>query len=432
MTKEEKEIITYIKNARILTMEQPLKVISGDIFVKDDKIIFIGDSKEYKSSEKIDIVIDAKENLVMPGFKNAHAHCPMVFGRSLSDDLPLEQWLNKVIFKLESQLTPEHIYWFSQLAYMEYLSGGITASFNMYYEPEAIVNAATKFGFRTVLGGAINSFKESVELLESYYNKYNRINNLISYQLGFHAVYTTELSMIKEVSKLAHKYKASVHVHNSETKQEVEQCMKQYGKTPTELMDSLGIYDFGGCGFHSTYLSENDIEIFKKRKIYAVINACSNAKLASGTAPVETYINRGVNLALGTDGASSNNALDIFREMYLISMLQKLTTNDPKSGSPRKILEMATSGGAHAMGLYDCDVLAVGKKADIIMIDLKNPSMLPIHDIITNLVYSGNKGIIMMTMINGKVLYENGKYLCADAEEVIENVNMLVNTLCYT
>lgn len=422
-------MITHIKNAKILTMKQPLQVIVGDIVINDDKIVYIGDSKEYKGSKKIDMVIEAKENLIMPGFKNAHAHCPMIFARSLSDDLPLEQWLNTVIFKMESKLTPEHIYWFSQLAYMEYLSGGITASFNMYYEPDAIISAAIKLGFRTVLGGAINSFKESVELLEDYYNKYNAVNDLISYQLGFHAVYTTELSMMEDIAKLACKYKASVHVHNAETKHEVEQCMKQYGKTPTELMDSLGIYDYGGCGFHSTFLSENDIEIFKKRNVYAVINACSNAKLASGIAPVQTYIDRGVNLALGTDGASSNNALDMFREMYMTSALQKLTTNDPKSGSPRRILEMATIGGAHAMGLYDCDVLEVGKKADLIMIDMKNPSMLPIHDIINNLVYSGNKSIIMMTMINGKVLYENGKYHCIDTEEVIENVNKLVYAL---
>lgn len=420
----------HIKNARILTMEEPLTVIQGDIFIKDDRIVYIGDPQGYNETEHIDSVIDAEGNLIMPGFKNAHAHCPMTFARSLADDLPLEKWLNNVIFKLESKLTPEHVYWFTQLAYMEYLSSGITAAFDMYYEPDAIIDASLEFGFRTVLCGAINSFKESVELLESYYNKYNSVNDLISYQLGFHAIYTTDLSMMEDISKLAHKYQASVHVHNSETRHEVEECISKYGKTPTELLDSLGIYDFGGSGFHSTFLSEHDMEIFKNRNVYAVINACSNAKLSSGIAPVQTYMQQGLNLAMGTDGASSNNALDMFREMYLVSMLQKLTTNDPGSGEPGKILAMATTGGAHAMGLYDCDVLAVGKKADLIMIDLKKPCMRPIHDIVRNLVYSGNKSIIKMTMINGKILYQDGKYTSVDTKRILKNVDRMVATLC--
>lgn len=423
-------MMIHIKNARILTMDEPLKIINGDIYIKDDKIAYIGDPKGYIGTEKMDSVIDADNNLIMPGFKNAHAHCPMTFARSLADDLPLEQWLNNVIFKLESKLTPEHIYWFTQLAYMEYLSSGITAAFDMYYEPDSIIDASLKFGFRTVLGGAINSFKESVELLESYYGKYNSINDLISYQLGFHAIYTTELPLMEGISKLAHKYKASVHVHNSETKNEVKQCLNKYGKTPTELLDALGIYDFGGSGFHATFLSEHDMEIFKNRNVYAVINAGSNAKLASGIAPVETYMQHGLNLAIGTDGPSSNNALDMFREMYLISMLQKLTSNEPRNGEPSKILKMATTGGAKAMGLSDCDILAEGKKADLILINLKKPCMRPIHDIVRNLVYSGNKSIIMMTMINGKILYQEGKYPGIDTNEILENVDRLVAGLC--
>lgn len=422
-------ILTSIKDASILTMRESLDIVNGDIYIKDDRITYMGNPKDYKGSTEIDLVIDAGKNLVMPGFKNAHAHCPMVFARSYADGLPLDQWLNNVIYKLESKLTAESVYWFTQLAYMEYLSGGITASFNMYYEPEAIKDAAIKSGFRTVLCGAINNFKESVELLESYYNQYNIQDDLISYKLGFHAEYTTKLSMMERIADLAHKYRAPVHVHNSETKEEVEQCIKRYKMTPTEVFDSLGMYNFGGSGFHATYLSEHDMEIFKERNVYAVINACSNAKLASGVAPVETYLDHNLNLAIGTDGASSNNALDMFREMYLISMLQKVSTKNPQKGDPEQILRMATLGGAHAMGLYDCDVLAPGKKADLIMLDLKNPCMQPMNDIIHNLVYSGNKSIVMMTMINGRVLYRNGQYTMLNADEVIEKVNEMITIL---
>lgn len=418
-------MVTRIKNAKIITMDVD-EILQGDVWIEDDKILSVGQCENGKKADK---VLDACGNLIMPGFKNAHTHCPMVFARSLADDLPLERWLNEVIFKLETKLTAEDVYWFTKLAYLEYMAGGITASFNMYYEPQAIVDAAKDMGFRTVLCGAVNDFKESAELLEKYYNRYNNSGDLISYHLGFHAEYTTGRNVMEQISALAHKYQAPVHVHNSETMQEVEQCIKRYGKTPTEVFDELGLYDFGGSGFHSVYLTEKDMEIYKNRGVYAVINACSNMKLASGIAPVHDYMERGIKMAIGTDGASSNNALDMFREMYMISMLQKIVTGNPQNGAPADILRMATVGGADVMGLQECAVLKPGCKADLIMLDMQNPAMCPKNNIINNLVYSGDKSIVKMTMINGTVLYENGCYMKADKEEIISKVEERLGNL---
>lgn len=415
-------------NAKILTMNSDNKeIIEGELWVNDSIIEYVGESKTV--ADPFDQEIDVGGNLLMPGFKNAHSHCPMTFARSLADDMVLSEWLNTKIFPLEAKLKPENVYVFSKLAYMEYLTSGITAAFDMYYEPDAIIQASIESGFRTVLSGAINNFKESPELLEEYYQKYNQINDIISYQLGFHAEYTTSLEIMEKVAKLAEKYQAPVYVHNSETEDEVGACIQRYGKTPTKLFVDLGLYRYGGGAFHGTYLNEEDMDLLKENKVHVVINSASNMKLASGIAPVAKMIDRGLKLALGTDGASSNNALDMFREMYLTTVLQKGMQKDPTACPAGKMLHMATVGAAKAMGLDDCDCLEAGKKADIIMIDLKQPNMQPINNIVNNLVYSGSKQNVKMTMIDGKILYEDGKFYTINKDEIYEQANKMLCTL---
>lgn len=415
-----------IYNARIITMLNDM-ITNGEIWIRDSEIEYIGANSN--PGNKFDREIDAKGNLLMPGFKNAHAHSPMTFARSLADGLPLNDWLQKKIFPMEAKLTHEHIYYFSKLAYMEYLTSGITAAFDMYYEPEAIIKASEECGFRTVLCGAVNNFKESVEVLEKYYMRYNDRSEMTSYILGFHAEYTSDLNLIQDISKLSNKYSAPVYVHNSETRLEVENCIKKYGKTPTKLFEDLGIYENGGGGFHCVHINDEDIEIFKRKGLYAVINSASNLKLGSGIAPLADLLNKGVKVALGTDGASSNNALDMFREMYLSAVLQNILNDDTGACKASDILKIATVGGAEAMGLNQCNVLDIGKKADIIMIDMNRPNMQPINNIVNNIIYSGSKENVMMTMINGKILYENGEFTTIDKEEIYYNANKLIKTL---
>ena len=199
--------------------------------------------------------------------------------------------------------------------------------------------------------------------------------------------------------------------------------------SPAVLFDKLGIYDFGGGGFHCVWFTDEDRDIFKKRGLWSVFNACSNLKLASGITPVYKFIEKDMNIAIGTDGAGSNNALSMFREMYLDTVLSNVETNNAAAVDPIKILKAATSGGALCMGLKDSDVLDAGKKADIIMIDMNKPSMQPENNIVRNIVYSGDNSVVKMTMIDGKILYEDGKYFSLDIDEVIRQCNKLKEDL---
>lgn len=401
-----------ITNAKILTLDNSFDVTEGDIHIDGDCISYIGAPKDGVFEE----VIDVGGSLVMPSFKNAHTHSAMTFLRSFADDLPLDRWLNDRVFPMEAKLTGEDIYTFTKLAVLEYLSSGITACFDMYFYLDDFVRAVTDCGFKSVICSSINDFGGTPESVEEEYLKYKSISPLVSYRLGIHAEYTTRLETIKAIAALCHKYGEGFWAHNSETLNEVEGCIKRYGKTPTELFDSLGAYEYGGGGFHCVHLSDNDIDIFKKRGLWAVTNAGSNTKLASGVADICGLFENDVKLAVGTDGAASNNALDMFREMFLITGLQKLRYGDASACAADEVLKAATVGSARAMGLYDSDVLAEGKKADIVVIDLDKPNMRPINNIVKNIVYSGSKQNVKLTMINGKVLYRDGRYFLDESE----------------
>lgn len=413
-------------NGKVLTLKNNnLDITDDEVWVDGDKIVYIG--KDY--GKKADEEINLNGNLLMPSFKNAHTHSAMTFARSLADDLPLQPWLYDMIFPMEAKLTGDDIYQLSKLAFLEYLTSGISACFDMYYFPEAMAKASVDFGFRTVMTCGINNFKESIEKLEEYYNKFNNYNDLISYKLGFHAEYTTSPELMKKIAELAEKYGAPVFMHASETENEVKECIGRYGKTPTVLFDELGLWNYGGGAYHSVWVNNDDLEIYKKHSVWAVMNAGSNCKLASGTAPYCKMLEMGINTAIGTDGPSSNNALDMFREMFLIAGLQKLKTKDAASADANDILLSATVGSAKCMGLDDCDTIDTGKKADLIVIDLHQPNMQPINNITKNLVYSGSKQNVIMTMINGKILYNKGEFIGIDTEEIYYNAQKITDRI---
>ncbi len=412
-------------NARILTMQDDI-VFNGELWTADKKIEYIGESKP--SDKPFDREIDCKGNLLMPGLKDAHTHSAMTFSRSLADDYSLNDWLFKAIFPREKKLTLEHIYWFTKLAYAEYISGGITACFDMYPKRIESARAAVETGFRYVSCDDANDFG-GMDLLEENFNKFNSYDPLVSYFLGFHAEYTTCEENLKRVADLAHKYETPVFTHISETKAEVEGCKERYGVTPAVLFDKLGIYDFGGGGFHCVWFTDEDRDIFAKKGLWSVFNACSNLKLASGITPVYKFIEKDMNIAIGTDGAGSNNSLSMFREMYLDTVLSNVETNNAAAVDPFKILKAGTTGGAYCMGLNDSDVLAEGKNADLIMIDMNKPCMQPENNIVRNIVYSGDNSCVKMTMINGKILYENGEFTTIDYEQTRKKCNELLTEL---
>ena len=417
-------MITLFKNARILTMKSS-EIISGELAVKDNRIIYIGPSY---NEEVADRVIDCEGNLLMPGLKNAHAHTAMVFARSCSDDLSLHDWLYTTIFPMEERFEDGDIYHLTKLGILEYLTSGITAAFDMYFHVPEIVKASEEIGFRSVI--LATSDQEPISLLKERYLTINKPDSLCKYFLGIHAEYTTSEERIKDVVALAHELKAPIYLHVGETESEVAGCVERHGKTPVKYLDSLGFFDYGGGGFHCNYFTDEEVEIFKKHNCYVVTCPCSNLKLASGIAPLSRYQKAGLTIAIGTDGAGSNNALDMFREMYLVSALQKVTNKDPRVMDGFEVLKMATINGAHALGLNDSDVLDVGKYADIIMIDLKNPAMQPINNIAKNIVYSGSKDCVKMTMINGKILYYNHEFFVdQDVNKIMEKANEITKRL---
>ena len=422
-------------NARILTMEEEKgkdcdlrEIFFGEVHVKDSKISYVG--KETNTALKFYREIDCKGNLLMPGFKNAHTHSGMTAMRSYADGLPLKEWLETKIFPMEANMSGDDVKLLSKLAIMEYLTSGITAAMDMYLTPYTIADAFTECGMRIVQVSGINKFGPSIEEFEDRFLKINGKNPLSTQLMGFHAEYTCDKELLTKLSDLAHKYKQPMYTHNSETKVEFDECVGRYGVSPTVFLDSLGLFDFGGGGYHCVYLTDEDIEIFKKHDMSVISNPGSNTKLASGIAPIQKFIDSGLNVALGTDGPSSNNCLDMFREMFLVTGLAKLRENNASAVDALTVLKMATKNGAKAMLLDDCDVLAKGKQADMIMIDLCKPNMQPLNDIARNIVFSGSKQNVKMTMVAGKILYEDGKYnIGIDEETVYKEANDIITRL---
>ena len=409
-------------NGRVLRFGGGMRVTQDEVWTEGGEIRYVGETPE--TLPAFDRQIDLKGDLLLPGFKNAHTHTAMTFLRSYADDMPLQDWLYKQVFPHEAKLTPDMVYTFTRLGILEYLSSGITASFDMYVKNDAYAAANIDSGFRTVICSGLNNFDADPENIEREYLKFNALHELVSYQLGIHAEYTTGMERMRYAVELAHKYKAPCYAHLCETRAEVQDCIERYGMTPPQLLDSIGFFDYGGGGFHCVWMSREDIALFARRKLWAVTNPCSNLKLASGIAPLDELAAAGVPLAIGTDGAASNNALDFFREMYLASTLQKVTREDAAAGGADRVLEMACVGGARAIGLRDCDDIAPGKRADLTVLNLRRPNMQPLHNILRNIVYAGSKENVRLTMVNGRVLYEDGEFFIGEEpEKLYEQAN---------
>ncbi len=415
---------TRFYNIKILTKGPKFEILEGEVWVEGNRISYVGNPKE--KTEAFDREIDGKGNLLMPGFKNAHTHSAMTFLRSYADDLPLLDWLNRQVFPMEAKLTPDDVYELSKLAILEYLTSGITSNFDMYLTPDTIAQASVDMGFRTVMVGGVNNFSQSVQELERWYEKYNHFHELIRFELGFHAEYTTSEELLKELAALAQQSKAPVYTHMAETEEETKGCIERHGTTPAVYLDSLGMFEYGGGGYHCVWVNEEDMNIFRKRGMSVVTNPGSNTKLASGIAPIREMMEMGINIGIGTDGPASNNCLDMFREMFLTTGLAKLRERDASSVDADQVLFMATAGSAKAMRLFDCDTIEQGKLADLILIDLHQPNMQPIHNISKNIVYSGSKQNVAMTMVNGTILYQNGEFFVGeDPEKIYEKANQI-------
>ena len=416
-------------NARILPFEtNDATIIEGELWTKDDRILLVGDPNGV-TPPAFDREIDCRGNLLLPGFKNAHTHSAMTFLRSFADDKPLQRWLHEDCFPMEAHLSGDDIYDLTKLAVLEYVSGGITAAFDMYYHVDRIAECARDTGFRFVICGAANDYGGTAESTRRDYEMLNAFDPLVSCRIGFHAEYTTSEPLLKDLAAMAQDLKAPVFTHLSETSAEVKDCINRTGMSPIKYLDSLGMFRYGGGGFHMVFPKEGDLEIMKARGLYVCTNAGSNVKLSSGIAPIETYYDEGIPVAIGTDGPASNNCLDFFREMFLVSGLQKLTVG-AAAADAIKVLHSACSVGAKMMGLDDCDCLKPGKQADLIMLDLHMPNMQPLNNIAKNVVYSGSKANVALTMVAGRILYERGAYTFGvDPEAVYAKANEIITRI---
>ena len=400
-----------LSNARILKMDDS-PIQEGAVVIENDKIIYIG--QNYQKFEPFDLIHDCLGNVIMPSFKNAHTHNAMTFLSSKTDDLVLQDWLFKAVFPREELLQEEDVYHLSKVAFLEMLTSGITACFDQYYFPLSTAKAAEEMGMRITLCGTYN---KDFDMVKKLYRELNEKDGLVRYCLSVHAEYTLGEGELEHIAEACHELHAPFFAHISETEKEVKECIAKRGMTPVAYFEKMGAFDYGGGGYHCNWFTDEDIEIFKRHNCTVVTCPGSNTKLASGIAPICKYLQNGIRVAIGTDGPASNNSLDMFKEMTLTYALQKVTLKDPTALPAFELLKMATVNGAFAMGLKDCDVLEVGKKADIIEIDLSRPNMQPINNVTNNIVYSGSKENVKLTMINGKILYRDGKFF------VNENVN---------
>lgn len=399
--------------------------------IEDGKIIYVcPDEDNRNEAYPWDVERDCEENLLLPGFKNCHTHSAMTFLRSKADDLPLQEWLNHTVFPAEAKLTAEDIYIFTKLAILEYLQSGITGIFEMYLTPESIAKACRECGMRITMTGGVNNFSQSVALLEQWIREFNDPGDLVRFVPGFHAEYTCSKELLQDIAALSGKYKMPIYAHISETAKEVKECKERYGMTPVAFLDSLGMFEYGGGGYHMVHLEDEDYEIIRRKGLYAITNPGSNCKLASGIAPITKLLSEGIPVAIGTDGPASNNALDFFREMYLTSVLAKIRDENAAALPAMEVLKMACHIGAHAMCVPESDSIAEGKNADLILLDLSQPNMQPLHNIGKNVVYAGSKNNVIFTMVNGNILYDKGEFFVGvSKEEIYKEANHIIERI---
>ncbi|MCI5839850.1 MAG: amidohydrolase [Peptoniphilaceae bacterium] len=411
-----------VRNTEILSMEDE-NIKKGNIYIENDKIVDIG----YLDNFVADKIINGEDKVSMPGLINCHNHVGMTLFRNYADDMTLDKWLNEKIWPLEDKLIAEDVYWASMLSIAEMISNGTTTFADMYYFEEEVVKAIEKTKIRAQLSRGLTNFEgEGYEKLEEnidYFKKYNNyLDGLITIGFGPHAVYTTDEEFLKEISKVAKKYNAPIHIHLSETLKENKDSISKFGKTPTEIFNDANLLGEKTIAAHGIYLSDNDLKILKETNTSLVHCPISNLKLSSGFMDTKKVHNCGINLCLGTDSAASNNRQSILREMNVTSLVSRM--NDENALNSYEIIKMATINGAKALGMdKEIGSLKKGKKADIILVDKKSINHTPNSNFFSNLVYSTSQNDILDVIINGEVVYENKKFLNFDIEEIKYNAN---------
>ena len=406
-----------------------------NIYIEGNEITAITNAGSGRGDvREAEFVIDGSRKAAIPGLFNGHTHAAMTLLRGYADDMPLHEWLSTKIWPVEAQMTEEDVYWGTKLACLEMIKSGTTFFNDMYWYSEGSARAVAESGIRAMLSAVfIDGFdeekaQEQIKRNEALYTASQNRSDRILFALGPHAIYTVSRESLLWVKEFSETHDVLVHIHLSETEEEVEECKKRYGVRPVEFLDEIGLLSPRVIACHCVHLSRAEMVLLKRHDVKIVHNPASNMKLSSGTLPYAELKKAGLyaNIALGTDGCASNNNLDMFEEMKIASLVHKAFSGDPTSMPAHEAFELATRNAAKMFRL-NTGVIAEGRLADIALLDLKNEALVPNHNLISNLVYAANGSCVDTVICNGTILMEGRKV--ADEEEILEKAQAVAYNL---
>jgi 5-methylthioadenosine/S-adenosylhomocysteine deaminase len=423
-----------IEGGLIVTMDPHRRIIQrGSLAIEGDRIAAIGEEVEGRG----DVVIDARGKAVLPGLINAHTHLPMTLLRGIADDMPLLEWLETKIWPIERNLKKGDCYRGALLGCLEMIKSGTTCFADQYFFMDEVARAVEESGMRGVLSYGIIEMDDpqrresELRVGEKFVREYHgKADGRIQAMFGPHAAYTCSPECLLRVKELARKYGVGIHTHVAESRDEVDRVVRKYGKRPVEHLDAIGFLGPEVLAAHCVWLTSHEISIIRERGVKPVHNPVSNMKIACGIAPVPEMLAAGIPVALGTDGAASNNSLDLLGEMKFAALLNKVGKLDPTVMPAPTVLEMATINGARALGLGDeIGSLEVGKKADVLLIDLKRPHFTPLHNVISHVVYNAVGSDVDTVIVDGKIIMQGREVLTLDEAKVLEDAQRAAEDL---
>lgn len=376
-------------------------------------------------------IYDGKGKVLMPGFVNAHGHSPMSLMKGYGENLPLERWLFDLVFPFEDQLYPDAVYWGTLLTMAESIRYGITSTSDMYFWIDDMVKAITTSGMKSNIsrcmshfGGPVEENYRLKECQDSIYMYHGFDEGRILVDASIHAEYTNNDDSVRTMAELCKEHDLIMHVHVSETEKEVRECMERHnGMSPVAYLNSHGVFDQPTLAAHCVWLDDADRDILKAKNVTVATNPISNLKLVSGICDLKALKDKGISFAVGTDSSTSNNSLDYFEELKTMALLAKIKTGDPSFLTPKEVLYAGTRAGALAQGRKTSGLIKEGYRADLIVVDVENPNMQPLHNMVNNLVYSASGSDVVLTMVDGRVLYRDGEYKTIDIEKTIFETN---------
>ncbi|MBN2558656.1 MAG: amidohydrolase [Clostridia bacterium] len=425
-----------IENARIITgFAGAMYAGRGFIGITGDEITYVGETAPEKT--EVRKRIDAGRMIAMPGLMNAHTHSPMVLMRNYAADRTLDDWLYKSIIPIENKLTREHIRNGSMLAIAEMIKSGTTAFLDMYFDVDCTAEAALEAGIRANVSLGLltshnmnNGLEDAKAFCRKFYSRYHGAGNgLLRTSLEVHSVYLYNEGTLRDSAEFAAETGMTVNIHLHETKSEVERAYGEYGMSPIGICRETGLLDGPVAAAHTVWLTDQDMDIIKEKKVVPVHNPSSNMYLASGFAPVPEMLAKGIRVALGTDGAASNNDLDMFGEMHIAGLIHKGRTLDPTAVSAENVIEMACANGAQAMGFGASGTIRTGNKADIILVDADGLHNVPMLNPVNAMVYSTSGADVDTVIINGRTVMENRRLMTMDEEKIRYNLKKSASEL---